>query len=52
VTVDELITGVNIALSNATLSVCPQFDPGGDGQVTVDELIQAVNVALNGCAGT
>ncbi len=49
VTVDELITGVNIALGNAPLDACAQFDSSGDGQVTIDELIAAVNLALNGC---
>jgi hypothetical protein len=51
VTVDELITGVNIALGATPLSACPVFDPSGDGAVTVDEILQAVNNALNGCRG-
>jgi len=49
VTVDEIITGVNIALGVASPSACPAFDPSGDGQVTVDEILQAVNRALTGC---
>jgi hypothetical protein len=49
VTVDELITGVNIALGSADLDTCPVFDSNGDGSVTVDELITAVNNALLGC---
>ncbi len=49
VTVDEIITGVNIALGVTQPSMCPQFDPSGDGQVTVDEILQAVNAALTGC---
>jgi hypothetical protein len=49
VTVDELITGVNIALGVVLPSACPQFDANGDGTVTVDEILQAVNNALNGC---
>jgi hypothetical protein len=49
VTVDELITGVNIALGNTALSQCPVFDGNGDERVTVDELITAVNNALSGC---
>ncbi|MBI4516079.1 MAG: matrixin family metalloprotease [Deltaproteobacteria bacterium] len=49
VTVDELVRGVNIALGNTTLEVCPQFDSSDDGSVTVDELVQAVNAALSGC---
>jgi hypothetical protein len=50
VTVNELITAVNIALGNAPVSTCPAVDTNGDGTVTVNELIQAVNSALNGCA--
>lgn len=49
VTVDEVITGVNIALGLAPLGNCPVFDADGDQQVTVDELIRAVINALNGC---
>lgn len=48
VTVDELITGVNIALGSLPLSSCPQFDVNGDGAVTIEELIQAVQIALAG----
>jgi hypothetical protein len=48
VTIDELVTGVNIALGIEPLTACPAFDTNGDGQVTINELIAAVNVALNG----
>lgn len=49
VTVDEIITMVNIALGSATVNACPVGDPSGDGEITVDEIVQAVNNALNGC---
>jgi hypothetical protein len=49
VTVDEVIKGVNIALDNAALDICPQFDVDGNGMVTINELIIAVNNVLNGC---
>jgi len=49
VTVNELITGVNIALGNAPVTACLQFDHNDDGAVTIDELIDAVNRALQGC---
>ena len=49
VAVDELITGVNIALDNLPLVDCPPFDQDNDGSVTVSELIAAVNAAVNGC---
>jgi hypothetical protein len=50
VTINELITGVNIALGNASLQLCPAFDCNQDGQVTINCLVIAVNAALNGCA--
>jgi len=49
VTVDELLTMVNIALGNAATATCPTGDANGDGQITVDEIIAAVNDALNNC---
>jgi hypothetical protein len=49
VSVDEIVTGVGIALGNAPLSVCPAFDLNHDGSVSVDEIIAAVNAALNRC---
>ena len=49
VTVNELITGVNIALGNSPISACPAFDGDGDGEVSIAELIGAVNAALGGC---
>jgi hypothetical protein len=49
VTVDEILTMVNIALGNASLSTCLAGDGNGDKQITVDEILAAVNHALNGC---
>jgi hypothetical protein len=49
VTIDELITMVNIALGTRSVSECSVGDTSGDGQITIDEIIQAVNRALNGC---
>jgi hypothetical protein len=51
VTINEMITGVNIALEILPVESCPAFDANGDRQVTVDELLQAVNNALLDCAG-
>ena len=51
VTIDELVTGINIALGSAGVEQCPSFDANHDGFVTVDEMLQAVSVALNGCPG-
>jgi hypothetical protein len=49
VTVDEILTLVNIALGNLELSTCEDGDGNGHGQITVDEILTAVNNALNGC---
>ncbi len=51
VDISDLVTGVNIALGNDPISVCPAFD-NGSGMVTVDVLIAAVLNALNGCPPT
>ena len=49
VTVDELLSLVNIALNNALASECPAGDANHDGRITIDEVLTAVNSALNGC---
>jgi glucose/arabinose dehydrogenase len=49
VTVDELLTMVNIALGNSDVSACNVGDVNGDRHITVDEIITAVNNALNRC---
>ena len=49
VTVNEIITMMNIALGNADVSGCQAGDLGGDGQITVDEIITGINNALGGC---
>ncbi len=51
VTVDELLEGVNIALSNLDLYGCPSFDRNGDMMVSVDEILAAVSNTLDGCQG-
>jgi hypothetical protein len=51
VAINELVLGVNIALGNATLPVCPSYDANVNGAVDIDELITAVNNAQRGCAG-
>jgi hypothetical protein len=49
IAVNEVITGVNIALGNALLSICPAFDRDGDGMVGINELIASVGGVLDGC---
>lgn len=49
ITVNELITGVSIALGTLPLSTCPEFDCANTGRVDVACLITSVNAALSGC---
>lgn len=49
VTINELITGVNIALGTTSVAQCTAFDTDGDGLVAINELIAAVARALDGC---
>jgi len=49
VTVDELLTMVNIAVGNTDVSTCRAGDANHDGQITVNEILTAAGNALNGC---
>ncbi len=49
VTVNELVTGVDMALALEPLAACPAFDADGDHRVTVNEVVEAVNDAATGC---
>ena len=49
VSVDELTTGVNIALGAETLDQCPAFDCNGNGIVSIGCIVHAVNADLGGC---
>jgi len=49
VTIAELLTAVNIALSQVPVTACAAVDTNADGQVRVGELIGAVTSALTGC---
>ncbi len=49
VTVDEVMTMVNIALGTAPMSECEIGDMDGDDEITVDEILMAVNFALTEC---
>jgi mono/diheme cytochrome c family protein len=51
VTVDDILTMVNIALGNANVTSCSAGDANSDDQITVDEILAAVSNALNGCSG-
>jgi hypothetical protein len=49
VTVDELVSGVAIALGREATSACRAFDRNGDDLVSVNEVVRAVDNALDGC---
>ncbi|MFI5365735.1 MAG: choice-of-anchor Q domain-containing protein, partial [Candidatus Binatia bacterium] len=51
VTVDEILTLVNIALGDTPITACEAGNANHDGEITVDEILTAVNNALNGCGG-
>jgi hypothetical protein len=51
VTVEDILTLVNIALGDANVSTCLAGDANDEGRITVDEILTAVNNALNGCGG-
>jgi hypothetical protein len=48
VTVDEVVTGVTIALGEKTTAACYEMDGNFDEQVTVDEILTAITAALSG----
>jgi photosystem II stability/assembly factor-like uncharacterized protein len=49
VTIDEIITMINIALGTGSMPECGSGDTNHDNQVSIDEILTAVNAALNGC---
>lgn len=51
VTVDEVVRGMLMALTQMPSNECPAFDTTQDGLVTVDELVSAVRAAMEGCPG-
>jgi glucose/sorbosone dehydrogenase len=52
VSIDELLTMVNIALGTVTISSCSTGDVNRDNEITVDEILTAVGNAQNGCAAS
>jgi hypothetical protein len=49
VTIDEVVSLVNIALGSAPVSSCGAGDLNHDGAITIEEIVAAVNRALLGC---
>jgi len=47
--INELVTGVAIALDQASIDTCRGFDLNGNDTASVDELIGGVRSALHGC---
>jgi len=51
VTVEEILTLVEIALGRTPIADCQAGDVDHDGMITVDEILTAVHNALTGCPG-
>lgn len=51
VTVEELLSGVEIALGYGSVGQCGALDVGDYGRISIDELIGAVNGHLTQCSG-
>ncbi|MBI3784387.1 MAG: lytic polysaccharide monooxygenase [Deltaproteobacteria bacterium] len=49
VTIEEIITLVNIALDVAPVGACAAGDENADQQITIDEILAAVSNAITGC---
>jgi hypothetical protein len=49
VTVDELITSVDIAMGGGDPAICPRADTDANGAVSTNELVRAVDRALTSC---
>jgi hypothetical protein len=45
VSVDELVTGLGMAMDGRGIEHCPRFDWNADGRITIDELVAAVEAA-------
>lgn len=49
VTIDDILTMVNVALDQAGVQTCPNGDVDHNAAITIDEILTAINNALNGC---
>lgn len=49
VSIDELVTLVNVALGRASLDLCPFGDRNHDGAIAIDELVRSVGHAVDQC---
>jgi hypothetical protein len=48
VSIDEVVTGLNILFNPALMDGCPESDVDEGGTVTVDEVLMAIDAALTG----
>lgn len=51
VTIDEVLTTVNVGLEQAPASSCDWGDVNADDQITIEEILTGVRTALDGCNG-
>jgi hypothetical protein len=51
VAINELVRGVNIALGQAAVEMCPAIDTDGMGGASISELVAAVRAVFDGCPG-
>lgn len=49
VSINELVTGVNIALGNDEMRMCPEFATSNLDRVVIADLVRGVIAALEGC---
>lgn len=49
VTIDEIVTGINIVLGNSAVNSCPSFAANGTAAITIDNLVTAVNNGATQC---
>ncbi len=52
VTIDELVTGTNIAIGRKSIEACTALDGDADLRISIEELVSGVGAAMNGCAVT
>lgn len=52
VRINDLVTGINIALGQLGIAACRPIDTDSDEQVSIAELVFAIGSALNGCQPT
>lgn len=52
VRVEELVSGVGLALDGGAVESCAALDGNGDGAIGIDELVRAVTALLGGCPAT